>query len=175
MDDVPSGASDEIGPSVLQVEDFGPAHVPGRFELGTDGPGTIIAGVDGSRTSLRAAAYAAGLARRQASRLVVVYVVAPPTWAAISAVPAGDALQEATNEVVAEVRSLIVNRYAELQISIRLLVRAGDPLDGIRRTATEAQADMVVVGASESAGHRLVGSLAGRLVRTGKWPVLVVP
>jgi nucleotide-binding universal stress UspA family protein len=48
-----------------------------EFELGTDGPSLILVGVDGSRTSLRAAAYAAGLARRQHSRLLVVYVTRP--------------------------------------------------------------------------------------------------
>jgi hypothetical protein len=30
-------------------------------------------------------------------------------------------------------------------------------------------------GASEHVGHRIVGSLATRLVRAGKWPVIVVP
>lgn len=40
-------------------------HVNTGFERGTDGPKVILAGVDGSESSLRAAAYAAGPARRQ--------------------------------------------------------------------------------------------------------------
>ena len=37
----------------------------GAFELGTDGPKVILVGLDDSVTSMRAGAYAAGLARRQ--------------------------------------------------------------------------------------------------------------
>ncbi len=48
------------------------------FELGTDGPGAIVVGVDGSPTSLRAAAYAAGLARRQHTKLIAVFVRSSP-------------------------------------------------------------------------------------------------
>ncbi len=77
-------------------------------ESGTDGPSLILAGVDGSRTSLRAAAYAGGLAE-------------------------------------------------------------------LTKIAGQAHAGVVVVGASEHLGHRVVGSLAARLVRAGKWPVIVVP
>jgi nucleotide-binding universal stress UspA family protein len=58
------------------------------FELGTDGPSLIMVGVDGSRTSLRAAAYAAGLARRQRSRLLAVYVGRVPASAAAASAPA---------------------------------------------------------------------------------------
>lgn len=51
----------------------------------------------------------------------------------------------------------------------------GDPYSGLRQTADELKADAVVVGASEQAGHRFVGSVAVRLVKAGRWPVTVVP
>ncbi len=160
---------------MLSVEDFGPSWKRGPFELGTDGPQVIMTGVDGSRTSMRAAAYAAGLARRQSSRLVVVYVAAPSVWAAMSPAPAGEAMQQVINSVIGEVREAILERSEELGVPIRFVVRAGDPFEALKRSATEEQADMVVIGASESAGHRLVGSLASRMVRGGRWPVTVVP
>jgi len=68
------------------------------FELGSDGPSLILVGVDGSRTSLRAAAYAAGLARRQRSKLLAVYVAR--LSANIGLAPgAAAALNEASLEV----------------------------------------------------------------------------
>ena len=45
----------------------------------------------------------------------------------------------------------------------------------LTKIAEQVHADAVVVGASEQLGHRIVGSLATRLVRAGKWPVIVVP
>ncbi|MDT3440338.1 MULTISPECIES: universal stress protein [unclassified Pseudofrankia] len=162
------------GTGVLSVERFGPVWNPGPFELGTDGPGTVVVGVDGSRTALRAASYAAGVARRQRARLVVVYVTMTPGWEAMAPMAAG-AIQQAAVDVAAEIRDIVAHRAEELGLSTTFVVRFGDPLAALRRTADEMHADMVVVGASESAGHRIVGSLATRLVRAGKWPVTVVP
>jgi nucleotide-binding universal stress UspA family protein len=51
----------------------------------------------------------------------------------------------------------------------------GDVYEQLVKLADQRRVDAVVVGASEQAGHRLVGSLAARLVRTGRWPVTVVP
>ncbi|OHV37068.1 MULTISPECIES: universal stress protein [Pseudofrankia] len=162
------------GTGVLSVERFGPVWNPGPFELGTDGPGTVVVGVDGSRTALRAASYAAGVARRQRARLVVVYVETTPAWEAMAPMAVG-AVQQASADVAAEIRDVVARRAEELGLSTTFVVRYGDPLVALRRTADEVRADMVVVGASESAGHRIVGSLATRLVRTGNWPVTVVP
>ena len=51
------------------------------FERGTDGPRVIVVAADGSTTSLRAASYAAVLARRQSAELVVIFVGAPSAMA----------------------------------------------------------------------------------------------
>ena len=128
-----------------------------NFELATDGPKMIVVGLDGSRTSWRAASYANGLARRQGSRVTVVYVASPGALAMMTGDAAG----------------MIV--MAERGVDTEFLVVDGDPFTELRRVAREVRADAVVVGASERAGHRFVGSLATRLVKAACWPVTVVP
>lgn len=56
-----------------------------RFERGTDGPKVIVVGVAGSDSSLRAAPYASGLARRQNALLAIVYAPVMPAGAALGA------------------------------------------------------------------------------------------
>ena len=107
-----------------------------------------MVGVDGSRTSLRAAAYAAGLARRQHCRLLAVYVGRVP--ASAGAVPGGAAVMSQTVEQVAdELEQLMLSRTAETGIAAEFRSVRGDPLTEL--------------------------TLAARLVRAGKWPVTVVP
>lgn len=148
---------------------------PGPFERGTDGPRVILVGVDGSATSLRAAAYAAGLARRQRSRLVAVYVAtgAPPMAGWMPG--AEEAAREVAAEVDAQLRHELVRGAERLGIDAEYHLVRGDPLTEITRLADALPADAVLVGASEQAGHRLIGSIAVRLVRMGRWPVTVVP
>jgi nucleotide-binding universal stress UspA family protein len=148
-----------------------------EFELGTDGPSAILVGTDDSVTSLRAAAYTAGLARRQRARVVAVYV-APVTSVALAS-PAGPSVfvaeSEAHDEVAKELADRADRMATELGISVTFIMAHGDPYHEIIRIAMETRADAIVVGASLKAGHRLMGSLAVRLVRAGKWPVTVVP
>ena len=149
----------------------------GEFELGTDGPSAILVGVDDSVTALRAAAYTAGLARRQRARVIVVYV--SPIAGMALASPTGPSLVAAEIEAYDEIGKEIADRAdlmaRELGISVTFVAAHGDPYHEITRVAMETRADAIVVGASLKAGHRLMGSLAVRLVRAGKWPVTVVP
>ncbi len=150
----------------------------GRFELGTDGPLVVLTGVDGSRTSLRAAAYAAGLARRQGARLVVVYVAAGGAMGGLAGLAPGSAAAVAVSarDYGEQLHRQALEAAEHMGMPpFEFMATDGDPYNEITRIAEEVKADVVVIGASESAGHRLIGSLAGRLVRAGRWPVTVVP
>ena len=150
----------------------------GAFELGTDGPSAIVVSIDGSPTSMRAGAYAAGLARRQRARLVAVYVgstsamcVTDPGAAALLRL----ARAEAFEQTAADLRDEAEKFAGERGIAVTFVATRGDSLAELHRIAREISADAIVVGASAKAGHRLAGSLAVRLVRSGQWPVTVVP
>lgn len=145
------------------------------FERGTDGPKVILAGVDGSESSLRAAAYAAGLARRQNALLALVYVQpVMPAGASLGA-PVGGTTEEIAEGLVAEIRESAERVKGVYDVRWQFHTFRGDPYSGLVSAAEELTADAVVVGASEQAGHRIVGSVAVRLVKAGRWPVTVVP
>lgn len=145
------------------------------FERGTDGPKVILAGIDGSESSLRAAAYAAGLARRQNALLALVYVQPVMAAGASLGAPVGEATGEIAEELIAEVRASAERLKGIFEVRWQFHTFRGDPYQGLVSAAGELKADAVVVGASERAGHRIVGSVAVRLVKAGRWPVTVVP
>jgi nucleotide-binding universal stress UspA family protein len=144
------------------------------FELGTDGPTRILVGVDGSDTSLRAGAYAAGLARRQASHLIALYVMPTDGMAAQLAATAG-ALLQTQGEIAEELRNMVRTGATHSGIEAEFVLRRGNPYRELLAVADEMRVDAIVVGASTQSGRRFVGSLAGRLVRHAAWPVTVVP
>ncbi|MBS2966616.1 universal stress protein [Actinocrinis puniceicyclus] len=145
------------------------------FELGTDGPLVILAGVDGSETSMRAAAYAGGLARRQGAKLVLAYFrpigsATPQAGAALAQV----GLENAA-DLERQIREGVERIPAGQRVRWEFYTAEGDPYHGLIELADRIRADAVVIGASERAGHRILGSVAVRLVKTGRWPVTVVP
>ncbi len=147
------------------------------FELGSDGPAAIVVGVDGSDASLRAAAYAAGVARRERSRLVAVYARSPHAIAALGdrTGVAATATREAQDAIETSLREVIATHGSTWGVEASFIARWGDPIRVLSDIAKEIHADTVVVGASASLGHKIAGSLAIRLVRHGHWPVTVVP
>ncbi|MEN8651828.1 universal stress protein [Streptomyces sp. 21So2-11] len=146
-----------------------------QFERGTDGPKVIVAGLDGSDSSMRAVAYAAGLARRQNALLALVYVQPVMAAGAALGVPVAGTTEEIAEELMTEIRTAAHRVKDTFEVRWEFHTFRGDPYNGLVTAADELKADAVVVGASESAGHRFIGSVALRLVKAGRWPVTVVP
>ncbi|MEU0877354.1 universal stress protein [Lentzea sp. NPDC005914] len=149
------------------VDSFGPRPSPSAR--------TILVGVDGSDTAMRAAAFAFGSARRQGARLVVTFVACHSSLAALTPAVASVFEHEATAKLYTELRAQIRSFAEELDVPVTFVKTFGDPYTVLKESADQCQADMVVVGASQQAGHRFAGSVATRLIRSGHWPVLVVP
>ncbi|MEU3984206.1 universal stress protein [Streptomyces sp. NPDC026672] len=149
-------------------------HAQG-FERGTDGPKVVLVGVDGSDSSLRAASYAGGLARRQHALLAIVYVQPVLAAGAALGAPVAETTDEIAEELIGHIREATERVKGIFDVRWEFHTFRGDPYNGLVRAADELKADAVVVGASEQAGHRIIGSVAIRLVKAGRWPVTVVP
>jgi nucleotide-binding universal stress UspA family protein len=144
------------------------------FELGTDGPSRILVGFDGTDTSVRAAAYAAGMARRQGAHLTALFVATTSPMAAQLAATAA-AMIQTQDEIGRQLRAMVEEGARHVGIDVQFVMRRGNPYRELIAVANELRVDAVVVGASLQSGRRFVGSLAGRLVRDATWPITVVP
>jgi len=135
----------------------------------------IVVGVDGTPTAMRAGAFAAGLARRQGGQLVVVFVAAPSALLPLGMPGLVYAQQQAFDALAADLRRQARQGAEDLGIPMVFLYRHGDPYLQLCQVADEVRADMVVVGASAGLCHRVARSTGSRLMRTRRWPVVVVP
>ncbi len=150
-----------------------PRREPGTFEIGRDGPGTLVVGVDDSDTSAHALAYALGMARRERSDLVVVTVLP------VVSVGAGMAGAVGVPTAPGE-KSLLPDNFVRgldelLHGRWRHDDRRGEAAAELAAAAEEVRADAIVVGRSRAPARHVLGSVAARLVRHATTPVIVVP
>ena len=144
------------------------------FELGTDGPTTILVAVDGSQSAERAMAYAAGLARRNKARLVAVYVRKMPVALAGDAYATAGA-SAALDAIESELRAGMKRELSPWGVNADFVVCSGDPVHALADIAKRYRADTIVVGSSTNFLHRMVGSLPASLILKVQCPVTVVP
>ena len=151
-----------------------PSAVAQGFEIGTDGVSAVVVGFDGTDPSRDALAFAAGVARRNGGRLIVVYVIHPGVMTGMSPQAAGvvhsSAIEESEN-----LRAEIVPMLAGLGVHPGFVVREGDVAREIETVAAAEHADAIVVGRSASRAHAVMGSVALALVKHAQRPVCVVP
>ena len=144
-----------------------------RFEIGKDGAGSIVVGVDGTPPSLNAAAWAAGLARREQATLVLVFVeplTSPAYWTPVGMAGASEAAQQ----YLQELRGNAERYLSQHGVRWELVHRRGDPASTLEAVADQLRADCVVVGKSRHGGP-LLGSVPRTLLSRANRPVVVVP
>ena len=143
------------------------------FEIGKDGAGTIVVGYDGSPPSQHAAAWAAGLARRERGLLLIVYVEvlsSPAHWTAMSSAAALETDQEYVQELATQAAPVLEERG----IAWEMLHGQGEPATVLEAVAEERKADCIVVGRARHRGG-LLGSVPKSLLAHASRPVVVVP
>lgn len=149
------------------------AAADSTFEIGKDGLGCIVVGIDGSSPSVHAGAWAAGLARRENASLVLVYV--EPIASVAYWTPIGMAQASASaQELVDELRGEAARALDPAGIRWELVHTRGDPATRIEEVAAECRADCIVVGRSRHHGG-LLGSVSKALLSAAGRPITVVP
>jgi nucleotide-binding universal stress UspA family protein len=133
-----------------------------------------VIGYDGSPPSRNALAYAAGLARRLAQPLLIVYVV-----------PYGVYCEPMSGQVICaarergELESWLMAEFDQVcdreGLEISVIARRGNAAKELAATVSSSNADALVVGAPRQRLHHLVGSIPSWLARHARCPVIVVP
>lgn len=140
---------------------------------------TVVAGVDGSDGSHRAAEHAAAIARHWEARLLIVTVVRTPEgwWGIGGAPPSPDALAAALTAGQQQVLSEIEAHLSLDGVDYELIEELGDPVGRLIAVCESSSADLVVIGKRGAglAERVVLGSVADRLTHHAPCPVLVVP
>lgn len=133
----------------------------------------ILMPTDFGEPAARAQQYAVDMAQQVGARLTLLHVHGVPTafhadrekWPLAEL---GQAAQAALERAVGEIRR--VHTATEGRIEV------GDPRERILAFAEQAGADLIVIGTHGRTGlsHLILGSVAERVVRTSRVPVLTV-
>jgi nucleotide-binding universal stress UspA family protein len=136
---------------------------------------SVLAAVDGSDSSRRAASFARDVAQVFRARLTFLHVIEPLQRAG------AHGLDESASEYYARqmkwATAFLGDLADELQVSeSEQIVEMGRPGDVICREAHERNADLIVVGAhGHGSGSRLIlGSVAGRAAASATGSVTIV-
>lgn len=145
----------------------------------------ILIPVDGSKNSEKAAKVGIELARLSRGKALIVYVADISKYMSSAGLipPFGGISPEAVDSIVASIKEagekavLQVSKLAEASgVTSESLIVEGDPASEILRIAEDNKADVIVMGSIGKTGLEkfLMGSVAEKVVRNSKLPVLIV-
>lgn len=138
---------------------------------------TVLCPIDFSEHSRQALSYAAAVVKRQAGRLVVIYVEDPLLVAAAAMAYDEKLMRE---QARASLRRFVEKAIRPYRLSIEAVtldVAIGKPHDEIAWTAERLKCDLIVLGTHGETGanRMMLGSTTLRVLRTSPIPVLAVP
>lgn len=141
-------------------------------------PKRILVATDFSKASEAALEYAVGIAKALHANVTLVHAYEIPTYSYPDvAVPLPPEMEREIEK--ASKRSLhdACERFGKSGVKLDAIVAKGKPWAQIERVADDEKADVIVLGthARGPLGRVFLGSVAEKVVRTSKLPVLVVP
>jgi len=137
----------------------------------------VLAAVDFSEPSLRAADLAAEMAKRYEASLVLVHCCEPPMYGYPDMAMGGfDMLSVIETEGRQQLDAELARVRAAWPRTTAIL-KTGRAWEQLLSTADAVSADLIVVGTHGRKGvsHLLLGSVAEKVVRGARTPVLTVP
>ena len=141
----------------------------------------IMVATDGSETSERASKVGIDIARRSGGRVTAIYVVDVFRLAHLPGYTAFPGMKEKLMELMQkegrEATDDVEKHALEAGISCQKIVAEGDPADELLRISGEKGMDLLIMGSVGRTGltRFLLGSVAEKVVRNSKIPVLTVP
>lgn len=138
---------------------------------------TIVAATDFSPASERAVFYAEALAREFGARLHLLHVVADPLLAAAWSEAYAYDLDKLAERMRVDADTQLAGRAAKISgLVVTHEAAVGKPANTIVAIACDLGADLIVLGTHGRSGmsHFFLGSVAERVVRTARCPVMTV-
>lgn len=141
---------------------------------------SILVGIDDSETSLRAAEFAATVARSQDVKLIVVYVI---QWSpfAFNTLEENEYRHKRREEEIeianSKILKPIIAKLSKENTKVEGFVRHGRPAELLNYLVGEGNISQIFIGRTGASGLKglMFGSVASNLVQTTTVPITVVP
>lgn len=136
----------------------------------------ILIATDGSEYTKKAVDYGVDLSKHTGAKLHAIYVVDTAAFASIPMDAAWESMYELLRQEGDEATKYVAEKAEAEGVEIERLTVEGHPADELIKYAESNSIDMIILGTIGKSGldRFLLGSVAEKVVRNSKIPVLVV-
>ena len=136
----------------------------------------ILIATDGSEYTKNAVEYGVDLAKSTGAKLYAVYVIDTAAFASIPMDAAWESMYELLKQEGDESTGYVAEKAGEEGLEVERFTVEGHPADEIIKTAEKNSVNLIIMGTLGKSGldRFLLGSVAEKVVRTSKIPVLIV-